>query len=234
LEKSRLIETDLRGAKLLNCRIYGVSAWNIKIDLNTIQKNLIISKAGEPEIRVDDIEVAQFIHLLLNNQKIRNIIEVIGKKGVLLLGRFIPERKVVLDRLREELKIKGFVPMMFDFDKSSNRDFTETIKTLAGLSRFVIADITNPKSSPLELQATIPNYQIPFIPIIQDAEIPFSMFKDLHNKYAWVSSPIAYDNLENLILGLDAILEISDRLYNEMIKRKSQQLKITHITNLVK
>jgi hypothetical protein len=29
---------------------------------------------------------------------------------------------------------------------------------LAGLSCFVIADITNPRSAPLELQATVPNY----------------------------------------------------------------------------
>jgi hypothetical protein len=32
------------------------------------------------------------------------------------------------------------------------------------LSRFIIADITNPRSSPLELQATMPDYMIPFVP----------------------------------------------------------------------
>jgi len=46
--------------------------------------------------------------------------------------------------------------MMFDFERSKERDFTETIRILAGLSRFIIADITNPKSSPLELQVTMP------------------------------------------------------------------------------
>ena len=38
---------------------------------------------------------------------------------------------------------------------------------LAGLSRFVIADITNPRSAPLELQATVPEYMITFVPIIE-------------------------------------------------------------------
>jgi hypothetical protein len=33
--------------------------------------------------------------------------------------------------------------------------------TLAGMSRFVIADIANPKSAPLELQAAVPDYMIP-------------------------------------------------------------------------
>src|SRR6516165_5760466 len=39
--------------------------------------------------------------------------------------------------------------MMFDFDRPTQRDFTETIKVLAGLSPFIIADITNRASSPL-------------------------------------------------------------------------------------
>ena len=32
---------------------------------------------------------------------------------------------------------------------------------VAGLSQFVIVDITNPRSAPLELQATVPEYMIP-------------------------------------------------------------------------
>jgi hypothetical protein len=62
--------------------------------------------------------------------------------------------------------------MMFDFERASEKDFTETIKILAGLSLFVIVDLTNPKSAPLELQATIPDYKIPFVPIIQKGRNP--------------------------------------------------------------
>jgi hypothetical protein len=36
---------------------------------------------------------------------------------------------------------------------------------LASLSKFVIVDITNPRSAPLELQATVPDYLVPFSPI---------------------------------------------------------------------
>ena len=112
---------------------------------------------GTP-VTVDNLEVARFVYLLLKNEKIRGIIDTIGKKGVLILGRFTPaERKAVLDALRDELRRLDFVPMDFDFERPAERDFTETIKTLAGLSRFVIADITNPKSSPLDLQATVPD-----------------------------------------------------------------------------
>ncbi len=75
----------------------------------------------------------------------------------MILGRFSAERKIILDNIRSKLRDCGYVPIMFDFEKATSRDFTETIKILAGLSKFVIVDITNPKSSPLELQAIVPD-----------------------------------------------------------------------------
>src|SRR4030095_7390523 len=103
----------------------------------------------------------------------------IGKKGVLILGRFSDiERKSVLDAIRTELRRQGYIPMVFDFERPTDRDFTETIMTLAGLCCFIIADITKPRSAPLELQATVPSYMTPFIPIIREGEEPFAMFKD--------------------------------------------------------
>jgi hypothetical protein len=35
------------------------------------------------------LEVAQFIYLLLHNEKIREVIDTIGKKGVLILNQSI-------------------------------------------------------------------------------------------------------------------------------------------------
>jgi hypothetical protein len=118
--------------------------------------NLVITPDDEPEITVDNIEVAQFVYLLLHNAKIRDVIDTIGRKGVLLLGRFTEGRITILERLREKLRSLGFVPMVFNFDKPETKDFTETVRLLANLSHFVIVDITNPRSTPLELQATVP------------------------------------------------------------------------------
>ena len=109
---------------------------------------------------------------MLNNAKIRNVIDTVGRKGVIIFGRFTAERKQVLDAIRHELRRLGYLPMVFDFDRPTDRDFTETIVTLAGMSLFVIADITNAKSSPLELQTTVSNYMIPFVPIIQGESAP--------------------------------------------------------------
>ena len=51
--------------------------------------------AYEAPSQVDDLEVAQFIYLLLNNQNVRQVIDTITSKIVLILGRFTPERKAV-------------------------------------------------------------------------------------------------------------------------------------------
>lgn len=151
-------------------------------------------------ITVDNIKIAQFVYLLLNNKEIRDILDILTSKSVLILGRFtLPERKSVLDALRIKLREYNLLPIVFDFERPTNRDFTETIKTLAGMCYFVIADVTNPKSSPLELQATVPDYQIPFVPIIQEGEQPFVMMANLQTKYDWVLDTITYDSIETLM-----------------------------------
>jgi hypothetical protein len=153
---------------------------------------------GQAAITVDNIKVAQFIYLLLNNREIRDVIDTITSKAVLILGRFSEDRKLVLNALRDALRNKGFLPIVFDFERPKDRDFTETIMTLAGMSCFVIADITKPKSAPLELQAAVPDYMIPFVPILQDGELAFSMFLNLQTKYHWVLDVLGYNSSETL------------------------------------
>jgi hypothetical protein len=187
---------------------------------------LVITSDSQPIITVDDIEVAQFVYLLINREKLRNVLDTITSKAVLILGRFTPERKLILDAIANKLRSHNLLPIIFDFEKSANRDFTETIKTLAGLCMFVIADITNPKSAPLELQATIPDYQIPFVPIIQEGEDIFSMFNDLWTKYEkWVLPPVSYPSPEKLLEVFDrAILDRAWRMHRDLRKAKAQQV----------
>ena len=122
---------------------------------------------------------------MLHNKKIRDVLNTISQKGVLILGRFTDERKQVLDAIRNKLRERNYVPMLFDFE-NLRRDFTETILTLAGLSRFIIADITNPSSVPMELQEVVPNYMVPLVPILAEGQQHFSMFVALQKKYEWV------------------------------------------------
>jgi hypothetical protein len=193
-----LVETDLAGADLTGCSIYGISAWNLNLE-GAIQSNLIISSGGEPAITVDNLEVAQFIYLLLHNEKIRHIIDTITSKEVLILGRFKPERKKILDAIRDELRRRDYLPVLFDFEKPSSRDLTETISTLAHMARFIIADITDAKSIPQELQAIVPNLpSVPVQPLIASSEYEYAMFEHFR-RYPWVLETYQYDDLDGLL-----------------------------------
>ena len=185
LSPTAYLDGLLADATLIDCRIYGVSAWGAKLSEGTKQQGFIITAPDEPPVTIDDLEVAQFVYLLLHNDKIRRVIDTIGRKAVLLLGRFTESRTAVLERLRDELRKRGYLPIVFNFEKPGTRTFTETVRLLAGLSRFVIADITDPKSVPLELQATVPEVMVPFQPIIEvrDGEKPFSMLEDLWKQH---------------------------------------------------
>lgn len=216
-----LISANLNNANLTGSCIYGISAWDVQLHKSK-QFNLIITKEGmQNAITVDNLEIAQFVYLLLFNEKLRDILSTISNKAVLIIGRFTPERLAILHSIRNELRKNDYVPILFDFEKPNSRDFTETIITLAGLSKFIIADISQPKSSPLECQITIPNFMIPFIPIIQEGETPFSMFVDLSNKYDWVLETMCYKNEEELVGNLkDGLIKRAEIKYEELRLRK--------------
>jgi hypothetical protein len=229
--RAQLVETNLVDAMLINCWIYGISTWNVKLSKTTKQQNLLITGPNEPQVTVDNIEVAQFVYLLLPNAKVRDVIDTIGRKGVLLLGRFTEGRITVLERLREELRKRGYLPIVFNFDKPETKDFTETVRLLAGLSKFVIADITNPKSAPLELQATVPEIMVPFRPIIEEGQEPFAMLQDLWIKHRdWVFEPLYYSSVDALIASLDAkIIKPAEARSAELLARKAETMRGEHI-----
>ncbi|WP_404791058.1 pentapeptide repeat-containing protein [Altericista sp. CCNU0014] len=199
---ARLVETNFENADLEGSSVWGVSAWDLNLK-GAIQSNLIVTPQDRAVISVDDLEIAQFIYILLSNQKIRKVIDTITSKVVLILGRFTPERKAILDTLREELRSRNYLSVVFDFEKPSERDLTETVSTLAHLSRFVIADITDAKSIPQELQRIVPSLpSLPIQPIILDSQHEYSMFQDF-GAYSSVLPPYRYRCIKELLVSLD-------------------------------
>lgn len=227
LTQATLIGASVDAAKVSESKVYGVNVWDLVGEFGE-QEDLIVTRSDQPIITVDSIKIAQFIYLILNNEEIQNAINTFTSKLVLILGRFSPpERKKILDGLRIKLREFDLLPIVFDFERPTDKDFTETVKTLAGLSYFVIADVTNPKSSPLELQATVPDYQIPFVPIIQQGERPFAMMVDLQKKYNWVLDTLEYDSLDTLIAALKpAIIDPAIEKHNELRLIKAREPKI--------
>jgi uncharacterized protein YjbI with pentapeptide repeats len=230
LNETSLIKTNFSHANLSNCSIYGIAAWDIQLDEHTVQKNLTITPPDQPAITVDNLKIAQFIYLLLNNQEIREVIDTIAKKAVLILGRFTPERKAVLDALREELRKQNYLPVLFDFDKPANRDLTETVSTLAHMARFIIVDLTDPSSAPHEVATVIPQTIVPVQPLLTLQPLivegkaverhEYAMFEDLRRRYHWVLPTFRYQDTADLLASLqEHIIDPAERKAQELAKR---------------
>jgi hypothetical protein len=220
LTNVRFVKTNLSQADLTLCQVFGISVWN-PVLTGAIQTNLRITTDDEPEITVDDLEVAQFIYLMLHNERIRQVIDTITSKVVLILGRFTKPRKRVLDALRDELRRRNYLPVVFDFEKPANRDLTETISTLAHMARFVIADLTDAKSIPQELSVIIPNLpSVAIQPLIHVDDTEYAMFEHWQ-RYPWVLETYRYESLNSLLAAFkEHVIDPAERCANDIAPLK--------------
>jgi uncharacterized protein YjbI with pentapeptide repeats len=204
LRGADLSGADLSGADLTGCYVFGVSAWRLTLSEGTKQQNLVITDKDEPQITADDIEVAQFLYLLVHNEKLRKVIDTITSKVVLILGRFSEERKAVLDAMRDALRKRDLLPIIFDFSIPASRDVTEAVKVFASLARFVIADITDATQVRDELRNIVPDFpSLPIQPILLRGHPEFVGMTNLQ-RYPWVLPSFEYDNTEHLLAHLDS------------------------------
>jgi hypothetical protein len=197
LSYASLVRATVDGAIFRNTMIYGIAAWDLQ-GVPAVQQDLIITGG----VTVDSLDFAQFMYLLLNNQKIRDAIDLVTTKTVLILGRFTPERKAILDAIRKEVRERGYLPVLFDFGKPENRNITETVSTLAHMARFVIADITDARSIPQELMAIVPHLpSVPVQPLLLASQHEYGMFESFR-AYPWVLEPFRYENQNHLLASL--------------------------------
>lgn len=221
LQLTKFVQAKIEDSIFQDCLIYGLSAWDIN-GTPKEQNGLSITHFTDsffykqkPLITVDDIQVAQFICLLLNNQNLRSVIDTMTSKSVLILGRFTEERKKVLDEISKVLKKYEYLPVIFDFTCPNNRDLTETITILAHLSKFIIADITDAKSIPQELSSIVPFLpSVPVVPIMKNGTTEYSMFEHF-KRYPWVLNTCTYDDYG----------ELSDFVLNSILTPLNERLK---------
>lgn len=191
LEHCSLVKVDFSNAELDQVLVYAASAWDLDLT-GTRQRDLIVTSKGQGLISVDNLEIAQFIHLLVRNSRLRDVIDTITSKVVLILGRFTPDRKEALNEVRRALQSRNYVPVLFDFDGPASRDLTETIRTLAHLARFVVVDLTDPRSVPHELANIVPMLpSVPVLPILLEGHEAFAMFEH-YTRFPWVLPVVKY------------------------------------------
>src|SRR2546421_9595116 len=220
LTRAILIKTILNDAILTNCHIYGASVWDVQLEREE-QSDLVITPSNQSALTVDNLKVAQFIHLLLNNKEIRNTIDTITSKVVLILGNFSHNRKPVLDAIKNVLrKPNKYVPVLFDFNGPESQDLEETIIMLAHMPRFIMTDMTDPRSVPHELRAIIPDLRsVPIQPLIEASQKEYGMF-NIYKAYPWVL-PLYYYRDEDLT----SLLEFLEGKIIQLVEEKAKELK---------
>ena len=124
LDYAVLVQTNFINATLKNCSVYGISAWKVQLR-DAIQQDLVITEKSEPIIKVDNLEVAQFIYLLLEHKKLRDVLDTVMERGVLLLGRFRDGGLELLQAIAEELRKVNYLPIIFDFERPAHKNLTE-------------------------------------------------------------------------------------------------------------
>lgn len=202
---TQLLRTNITGTTFDGCNVHGAAVWGATGEAKS-QVDLKITTADEPTITVDDIEVGQFVYLLLNNRKIRNVLQTVTSKVVLILGRFTAERKDVLDQLRVQLRKLNLSPVLFDFDPAANLDISDTVTLLARMARFIIADITDPRSVQQELTMIAPNVMVAICPILLETQEPWAMFSELQRRSHGMLPICRYRDIADLLSKLATTL----------------------------
>jgi hypothetical protein len=202
-------------ATLQRCKVFGLSAWGLR-GVPKEQSGLLITDEKEAAITVDDLQVAQFIYLLLNNKNLRNVIDTITSKAVLILGRFAAERKVVLDIIREELHKHDYVPILFDFENTENQSLLETVMTLAGMARFIVAEVTAATMIREELRSVVEKYPAkPIQPILLQGEMEYVTLPEIRAGFKNILPTFTYKDNGELVAKLcEGIISPAEKWIN--------------------
>ncbi len=230
-----LRETDFTDAILSDCKVYSAAVWDMKGKPKE-QKNLVISRPGEAVFTVDNLEVAHFIYMIRHHKKLREVIRESTSKVVLILGRFTEKRRKVLEAVQDELRKQTdadgkakYIPVIFDFPPAESRDIMETVQILVGLSRFVIADISDPKGVLVELTAIVPHWDVPVKLVVdQTHDTPVKMLDSL-TKYKWIDNEIyQYSNSGQLCQALKTeVIDPLEKMVARLDKVKATGFTIT-------
>jgi uncharacterized protein YjbI with pentapeptide repeats len=233
LRYAALLHSDLSGASMIGCAVFGTTAWDLTTE-GLMQRDLVISDAAPGEsgalVTLDELEAAQLVHLLMSASKVSRLIDAVNSKLVLILGRFKRRRKKTLDAIREHIRqSREYVPIMFDFEKPVSQDYVEPVITLAQLSRFIIADVTDPKIVLEELVSIMSSVAVPVRPIMQKGagKEPTTLY-NLRAKHRFLLDTYFYASQRELLENLESeVIAPAESLVKELqvIRRDTDPLK---------
>lgn len=197
-----LLRTNLEKAVIDNCSVCGISLWDVDLK-DARQQDLDIMPPQQPVLAVDNLQTAQLVGMLLHQQKSRNDVFSVSLNTVLVMGRFPPERKPVLEAIKDALRRCDYSPLVLDFLVPGPRDMNETVKTLGRMSRFIIADLTDDRRVAQTLDSVV-HYlpSVPIQPIVRDGGSQAAESRH-YFKYHWVLPVCRFRDTDDLVVRID-------------------------------
>ena len=206
LSRATLTGTNLTGANLNCCTIYGMSARDLNLN-RAKQLNLVVSPPDTPVITIDYLEIAQFIEIYLNSQRIRDVVDMNGQQIILILGHFFDERQTLLNDIQEALRDRAYLPLFFDGEMTDGFDLTETLFLLARLARFILIDLTDAPNISRYLEQVAPKlFTVPIQPLLSQAGRADSVIQVYQERFPWILPTYSYGTKYDLLLAFDQLL----------------------------
>lgn len=180
-------------------------------------------QAQQRQIRAERQQAIRDVEVLsrkLDGAGVSRMLSDIAQRSVLLLGRFTDQRKALLDALKKALTTPPlqYVPILFDFEKPGERDLIEAIVRFAAVSRFVIADLSDPRSIPAELQAIVPQFpSLPVVPIIEATQREYPVSDHILRRPSVVTPIVRYHDPADLLAILEKqVVSPAELRYREL------------------
>lgn len=142
----------------------------------------------------------------LDDANFGELMSEMTKRRVLILGRFTGRRLKILKAIQARLEEhpNRYKAELFVFDRPELRDLVESIIGFAAFSRFIVADLSEPKSIQSELEAIVPHFMsLPVVPIINRTGKEYATFSSIRRRQNVVQPTVRYRDLDDLLEKLD-------------------------------
>lgn len=204
-----LIGTHLQGANLTGCSVQSTFAWGVKLK-GANQTNLVVNHPEQPRVLVDQLEIAQLVHLRLYKQNENRRFDAIPPRIVFVLGQYSKARSNYLLELQELIRSRGYVPLRVECNLENAPDFA-MLATLIELSSLFVIDLTEPCSAITALQnCELPDNK-PIHMLIQAGHGPGGAARLAQCFPQKFHAPLLYQNSMELRLQFDTeILPLPD------------------------
>lgn len=140
-----------------------------------------------------------------------------SKRRVLILGRFKERRIKILKLIKEQLEQhpNQYIPELYTYEKPDKKDLVDSICGFALLSKFIIADISEPSAVQGELQAIdMLNTSVPIVPIINKTGKEYALFPHIAKASNVAKPTIRYSNEADVIEKLkNEVIPAAEKLY---------------------